>query len=489
MTPKTTGRTASIRWPRRHRWPARVAALVPLLDLAALLLVTLLFGLWVTGPLTGMSAVLAPVLLHDRHFSEQVWRSQWRRLAQTHAWRIVLFAVVIGVLAWLSRPPHAAADIAGAWTTTAPAVLIVTVVLILTSLTRMVAAWTVQRLRAQGRLTEVVAVVGDGPVARRLVAELARAPAGSIELLGVFDEDTRGQRRWPVASIEALMSIAARRRIDWIVLALPDARDDRIRRLTQRLVQRLGALGIPMGRCAPHVGLADPELEREGSAPADSPVDARLSLGLLAQRPIGRWQAVFKDVTDKVLALVLLLVLAPLLAVIVLAIRLDSPGPILFRQRRHALDNREFDILKFRTMQGTSDAPDQGLQQTRRGDVRITRVGRLLRATSLDELPQLLNVLAGSMSLVGPRPHAVDMRTEARLGAEITARYAHRHRVKPGITGWAQVNGARGATDTAAQLRRRVELDLHYIAHWSPLLDLRILLRTAGVVLRRTNAY
>jgi lipopolysaccharide/colanic/teichoic acid biosynthesis glycosyltransferase len=163
---------------------------------------------------------------------------------------------------------------------------------------------------------------------------------------------------------------------------------------------------------------------------------------------------------------------------------------VLFRQRRHALDNREFDIYKFRTMRVASaqDWPGR-LVQTVRGDARVTRLGRWLRATSLDELPQLFNVLEGSMSLVGPRPHAVDMRTDARLGHEITARYSHRHRVKPGITGWAQVNGARGATETPAQLRRRVALDLHYIAHWSLWLDLRILLMTAGAVLRRTNAF
>jgi lipopolysaccharide/colanic/teichoic acid biosynthesis glycosyltransferase len=140
-------------------------------------------------------------------------------------------------------------------------------------------------------------------------------------------------------------------------------------------------------------------------------------------------------------------------------------------------------------MSWNPDAATERLVQTARGDQRVTRVGRLLRSTSLDELPQLFNVLKGDMSLVGPRPHALSMRTENRLGSEITQAYAHRHRVKPGITGWSQINGSRGATDTVAQLRRRVKLDLFYIRHWSLLLDLRILLLTSREVFRTTNAY
>jgi len=211
-------------------------------------------------------------------------------------------------------------------------------------------------------------------------------------------------------------------------------------------------------------------------------------VSLLADRPIKRWDAVIKGAEDFLIGGIVTLLLLPVLALIALAIKLNGPGPIIFKQRRHTFNNREFDIYKFRTMRWNPTAA-QDLKQTSRHDDRITRVGRFLRSSSLDELPQLFNVLKGDMSLVGPRPHAVNMRTEDRLGHEITGVYAHRHRVKPGITGWSQVNGARGATDTTAQLCRRVELDLHYIENWSLLLDLKILVLTPREVIKRTNAY
>jgi lipopolysaccharide/colanic/teichoic acid biosynthesis glycosyltransferase len=210
---------------------------------------------------------------------------------------------------------------------------------------------------------------------------------------------------------------------------------------------------------------------------------------VLADRPINQWGAVIKWAEDYLLAAVLTVLLLPMLALIAAAVGLSGPGPIIFKQRRHALDNRDIDIYKFRTMHWNPFAGAETLRQTSRQDARVTRVGRFLRSSSLDELPQLFNVLKGDMSLVGPRPHAVNMRTEDRLGCEITDSYAHRHRVKPGITGWAQVNGARGATDTTAQLRRRVELDLYYIDHWSLLFDLSILLLTCRAVVRATRAY
>lgn len=214
-----------------------------------------------------------------------------------------------------------------------------------------------------------------------------------------------------------------------------------------------------------------------------------LSVEWLDHRPIDRWGAVFKSIVDRGFGALLLLAALPICLLAAVAIKLETPGPLFYKQRRYALDNRVFHIYKFRSMAWQSMTPGAALEQTQRNDHRVTRVGRWLRASSIDELPQLLNVLRGEMSLVGPRPLAVEMRTEGLYCHEITSSYAHRHRVKPGMTGWAQVHGARGATSTREQLAERVRLDLEYIERWSPLLDLKILLMTVRVVVKGTNAF
>jgi lipopolysaccharide/colanic/teichoic acid biosynthesis glycosyltransferase len=195
-----------------------------------------------------------------------------------------------------------------------------------------------------------------------------------------------------------------------------------------------------------------------------------------------------KRATDLAFALVALIVLAPLMAGIAAAIRLDSGGPILFRQRRVGLHGAPFVLLKFRTMYCWAGDPGP-LRQATRHDPRVTRVGGWLRRHSLDELPQLFNVLMGAMSLVGPRPHAPGTCAGGRLFEEISHLYPARHCVKPGITGLAQVRGWRGETDTEDKLLRRIECDLEYIADWSASLDLRIIWRTALTVFRMRNAY
>jgi lipopolysaccharide/colanic/teichoic acid biosynthesis glycosyltransferase len=179
-----------------------------------------------------------------------------------------------------------------------------------------------------------------------------------------------------------------------------------------------------------------------------------------------------------VLALLLIVMLFPLMAAVTLAVKLTSRGPALFRQPRIGFNGQMLEIMKFRTMyvHCTDLLADE---QTKRNDRRVTSVGRWLRRLSLDELPQLFNVLGGSMSMVGPRPHAPNTKAGGRLFADLIAQYALRHRVKPGITGWAQVNGWRGETETVEQIENRVMFDLHYIENWSMLLDIKIVLTTA----------
>jgi Undecaprenyl-phosphate glucose phosphotransferase len=195
------------------------------------------------------------------------------------------------------------------------------------------------------------------------------------------------------------------------------------------------------------------------------------------ERPLCGWQSIAKEVEDRLLGAAILTMIAPLLLAIALLIKLDSPGPVFFRQKRYGFNNQLIEVWKFRSMY--AEATDANAEQlTRRNDPRITRLGRFLRRTSLDELPQFLNVVRGEMSIVGPRPHALAAKAGPLLYREAVKYYDARHRVKPGITGWAQVNGWRGETDTVEQIRKRVEHDLYYIEHWSILLDLRIIIRT-----------
>jgi putative colanic acid biosysnthesis UDP-glucose lipid carrier transferase len=191
-----------------------------------------------------------------------------------------------------------------------------------------------------------------------------------------------------------------------------------------------------------------------------------------------------KRSSDVVLATAILALTAPLLLVVAIGVRLSSPGPVIFRQRRNGLGGDEIVVYKFRTMRSTDDGPV--VQQAQRGDPRITRFGALLRRTSLDELPQFFNVLQGHMSVVGPRPHAVAHNEQY---AQIIKAYMVRHKVRPGITGWAQINGYRGETDTVDKMRARVECDLDYLRNWSLGLDLRIILRTVLVLLGDRRAY
>ncbi len=195
-----------------------------------------------------------------------------------------------------------------------------------------------------------------------------------------------------------------------------------------------------------------------------------------------------KRLEDILFAAAALVLFAVPMLLIALAVRLDSPGPILFRQRRIGLNDQPFEMLKFRTMRHEMADPEVARQVTP-GDPRVTPLGGFLRRTSLDELPQLLHVLRGEMALVGPRPHAPGTRAGGRLFHEVVPSYSARHRIRPGLTGLAQVRGFRGATDTEDKLVRRTSSDLEYIENWSPWLDLLIVLRTVCVVLFRVNAY
>jgi Undecaprenyl-phosphate glucose phosphotransferase len=328
------------------------------------------------------------------------------------------------------------------------------------------------RMRAwsrAGRLGERVAIVGAGPVAQRLLRSLAARPT-DLRVVGVYDDEAASLPRacmgYPIrGTVDDLVTEAREQHIDTVIVALPLAED---RELVETL-NRLCMVPVHVRLCPDAFGL------RLGQVQA-SHLAGHTFLNVV-DRPLCGWQAIAKEIEDRVLGALILSMIAPLMLAIALMIKLDSPGPVLFRQKRYGFNNQLIEVFKFRTMY-THMSDHDGQQLTQRNDPRITRLGAFLRRTSLDELPQFLNVVRGEMSIVGPRPHAAAAKAGTLLYQEAVKYYDARHRVKPGITGWAQVNGWRGETDTVEQIRKRVEHDLYYIEHWSILLDLKIIVRT-----------
>jgi Undecaprenyl-phosphate glucose phosphotransferase len=339
-----------------------------------------------------------------------------------------------------------------------------------------------RRWAKQGRFANRSLVVGTGEQAERL-AQLLRARADPrTHILGFIEarraDDRRGEARVrnSIGDPEAMMSLIRRNLVDEVLIALPWSEEARIRDLSLLLAT------TPV-----RVRLA-PDLI--GFRFVDHAFTSRSGLPLLKvlDRPMSGWSSVAKWLEDQIIALAALVLLAPLMVLTAVAVKLDSPGPVFFKQRRFGFNDNVIEVWKFRTMRADVADADCELQTTRH-DPRVTRVGRILRKTSIDELPQLLNVLRGDMSIVGPRPHAMATKAGGSLFHEVVDGYAARHRVKPGITGWAQVNGWRGETDTVDKIRRRVEYDLYYIDNWSVWFDLYILLKTAVVIFQTDKAY
>jgi polysaccharide biosynthesis protein PslA len=348
-------------------------------------------------------------------------------------------------------------------------------------LIRLVLRGMLRRWRSKGRLTRLVAIVGTEEVAERLIAKLESAGSTELEIAGVFDARATRSRAavggYPVrGTLRDLVSFAQTNRLDEVVIALPLRAAERIGEIVNAVRMlpvdiRLGIDAIP------------------GSFPITGiGTTASVPVIKIQERPLKHWNGVIKGAEDRLLGALALFVFSPLMIIIAAIIRIDSSGPIFFVQDRFGFNNRPIRVFKFRTMHVDRGDPS-GAQRTIRNDPRITRVGRFLRASSLDELPQLFNVLRGEMSLVGPRAHAVAMKAGDRLYHEAVGEYFQRHKVRPGMTGWAQVNGFRGEIAGIESARNRVAYDLHYIEHWSLWLDLKVLLMTVRALCSRQNAY
>ena len=391
-----------------------------------------------------------------------------RRLAWAAAVVLVGAAVAVGS-GLLLRGPEAQASAYLVWAG-----------LTLVTLTALHIGWSdlVGRWRASGALTPNIVLVGATRHAESLIREALKRR--DLNVLGIFDDrlarSPRAVEGVPVlGAADDLLTHKMTPYVDRVVLAIDPRAEARVRELTARL------------RTLPNeVTLL---VEPDGAGETASALD-RLAAAPLAdvQGAIDPDRRAFnKRIQDLVIGLIALVLLAPVMALIALAVRLDSPGPIFFRQRRHGFNQEEIVVWKFRSMrQEAADATAS--RQVTHDDDRVTRVGKFIRKTSLDELPQLLNVITGEMSLVGPRPHAIGMKTGHVESARLVAEYAHRHRIKPGMTGWAAVNGSRGPLHTAQDVRRRVRLDVDYVERQSLWMDLWIMAITVPVLLGDRSA-
>ncbi len=338
------------------------------------------------------------------------------------------------------------------------------------------------RWHRQGRLSTRVVIVGGGEAAINFMAALKESNNNFVEIVGLFDDRT--DERSPDAlghlpklgRISDLVEFARSYEVDMLVITLPLSAENRLLQILNRLW--VLPVDIRLSAHAQRLRYRPRSYSWLGNVPMIDVLD----------RPLRDWGRVVKATEDKVIASVALLLAAPLMALIALAIKLESKGPVLFKQVRYGFNNQPIKVLKFRSMY-TDMCDATATRLVTRDDPRVTRVGKFIRKTSLDEVPQFINVLRGELSLVGPRPHAHQAKAADRLYDEVVDGYFARHKVKPGITGWAQVNGWRGETDTEEKIQRRVEFDLYYIENWSLLFDLQILAMTPFALLKSENAY
>lgn len=344
---------------------------------------------------------------------------------------------------------------------------------------RCFSATLLKYLQKSGHLATRIVVVGTDIQAERFIREIEERKQAACRILGVFDD--RGEERAPVSvcgalrlgTTDDLLLYARHTKIDQIVIALPWDAEERI----MGIMQKLRALPVDVQLCpdTENMLLSHREVSHLGG----------VTLLNLSEQPISGWNLFLKELEDRLLAALILIPAAPVMLIIALLIKLDSPGPVFFRQKRHGFNHEIFYAWKFRTMKHRPPE-ENSFQQATKNDNRITRLGKFLRKSSLDELPQLLNVLSGEMSLVGPRPHPVELNEQF---SSLINDYMARHSVKPGITGLAQVNGCRGETDTVEKMAERIRYDLTYIENWSLLLDIVILCKTALVGFVHKNAY
>ncbi len=346
------------------------------------------------------------------------------------------------------------------------------------------ALWGItNHLTRGGKLSRRTVIVGGGPAAKQLLQDFAEQGSEDLHVFGIFDDRTDERSPNSVAgfpklgNVDDLVEFARATPLDLVIFTLPISAEQRL----LVMLRKLWVLPVDI-RLAAH-------MNKLRFRPRAYSYIGKVPVIDLFDKPIAEWDIVVKTIFDRVVGLFCLAVLAPLMLMVALAVKLDSRGPVLFRQKRYGFNNELIEVFKFRSMYA-NQLDIKANKLVTKNDPRVTRVGRFIRKTSLDELPQLFNVVfKGNLSLVGPRPHAVHAKAADALYDEVVDGYFARHRVRPGITGWAQVNGWRGETDTSEKIQKRVECDLFYIENWSIFLDLYVLVATPIALLRTKDAY
>jgi Undecaprenyl-phosphate glucose phosphotransferase len=349
-------------------------------------------------------------------------------------------------------------------------------------LTRSLAGLWIRPKARTGAFRQRIAIVGGGRPAEDAISALESSSDVDVEIIGIFDD--RFDERSPVSvrkyrklgNIAELAEHARTDRIDLIIVAIPLSAEARLLQMLKRLWEL--PVDIRISGQASRLKLTAQAYTYLGKLPLLAVFD----------RPLSGWASVMKSVMDKVLAGVFIVALSPVMLTTAAAIAATSKGPVIFRQKRYGFNNEMVEVFKFRSM-FVEGCDTTASKLVTRNDPRVTPVGRFIRKTSIDELPQLFNVLTGQLSLVGPRPHATQAKAAEELYEQVVDGYFARHKVKPGITGWAQINGWRGETDTHEKIENRVKFDLDYIDRWSLWFDLKIILKTPFALLKSENAY
>lgn len=341
----------------------------------------------------------------------------------------------------------------------------------------------IRRWTREGKLRRRTVIVGGGHDAEVLIDSIRANSTDDLELLGLFDDRNDDRSPESVAQlgklgrVSDLIEFARMTRVDLVLVSMPLSAERRV----LDMLKQLWVLPVDI-RLSAHMSklrFTSKAYSYVGGVPVFD----------MADRPISDWNLVFKWLFDKIVAVTALILLSPVMIATAIAIKLDSKGPVFFKQKRHGFNNQLIEMYKFRSMR--TETLDYGAaKQVTRDDPRVTAVGRFIRKTSIDELPQLFNVLKGELSIVGPRPHALQAKADNKLYYEAVEGYFARHRVKPGMTGWAQIHGWRGETDTVDKIMQRVNHDLYYIENWSLWLDIKIVALTPiSLFTKRHNAF